>query len=491
MRIRRICTSLVICVVTGCTPTPLVSQASPSPAVRELWVRVLGPAGAIAGATVCAAGISAEERCAATAANGYAQLVLPPATYVVRVTPPGGSRLEVTRQSVDLTGGDVAVSVPILGRATIGGTIRDDLGAAVAGAQICAHATADETTTCGKSGDGGRYSVSVRPGTFKLEVASPPGARLVTQWARGRVDSFEADTIDVRARDEDGIDVTLVHGVVLQGTARAERDGRLLEDAEVCSLTLAEPLPWDCERTDKKGAYRLLRTPGRYWLWFIPSDKDGENLVYQKYDRVETGVDATAFSLDADARLDVALVEGPRIVGRVTLDDGSPVSGAHVCVDTPFATGRICRESHVDGSYAVATRAETYAVQVLPPHDSRAVATWWRNGRDWTDADPVVVGTGDTRVDVVMARGVRLVGTVTTADGTPVQSAPVSVNDARGFVAGAYTDHRGRYELPVPRGSLTVDVFAPRISELQSVLGIPIRADVDMTYDATLPPAAP
>lgn len=454
-------------------------------------MRAVGPAGAIAGATVCAAPISAEERCASTAANGYAQLALPAATYVVRVTPPGGSRLDVTRQSVDLTGGDVSVSVPILGRAKIGGTIRDDQGAAVAGARICAHATADETTTCGKSGDAGRYSVGVRPGTYKLDVSSPPGARLVTQWARGRVDSFEADSIDVRARDEDGVDVTLVHGVVLQGTVRAERDGRPLEDAEVCSQTLAEPLPWDCERTDKKGAYRLLRMPGRYWLWFIPSDKDGQTLVYQKYDRVETGVDATAFSLDADARIDVALVEGPRIVGQVTLDDGSPVSGAHVCVDTPFATGRICRETHADGSYAVATRAETYALQVLPPRDSSAVTTWWRHGRDWTDADPVVVGSGDTRIDVVMAKGIRLTGTVVTVDGTPVESAPVSVNDARGFVAGAYTDHRGRYELPVPRGELTVDVFAPRISELRSVLGVRIRADTDMIYSVTLPSAEP
>jgi len=478
--------------VIACTAPPALPQARPSPTVRELWVRAVGPAGPVVGASVCAAAISApEDRCAPTAANGYAQLLLPPATYVIRVTPPPGLRLDVTRQPVDLTGGDTSVSVPILGKATIAGTIRDDRGAIVTGAQVCAHATSDETTTCAKSIDGGRYSVGVRPGIYKLEVASPVGARLVTQWARGRVDSFEADSIDVRSRDADGIDVALQQGFVLQGTIRADRDGRPLEDAEVCSQTLAEPLPWDCERTDKRGAYRLLRPPGEYWLWFIPSDKDGETLVYQKYDRVETGVDATAYSLTADARLDVALVAGPRIVGKVTLEDGSPVSGAQVCVDTPFATGRICREAHVDGSYAVATREETYVIQVLPPRDSRAVATWWRHGRDWTDADAVVVVSGDTHVDVVMRKGIRLSGTVTTVDGTPVESAPVSVNDARGFVAGAYTDHRGRYELAVPRGDLTVDVFAPRISELQSLLGVPIRADVDMAYDATLPPAAP
>jgi hypothetical protein len=317
------------------------------------------------------------------------------------------------------------------------------------------------------------------------------------QWALGRLESFEADVFDVRASDASGIDVTLVRGVVLSGVVRAQRDGAPVEDAQVCTSTLAAPLGWQCERTDEDGRYAALREPERYWIWTIPpgARPDGIGgplrLVYQRYDRVEIGVDATPFPLFSDAAYDVSLREGALVTGRLSLPDGRPVAGALVCIDTPFPTGRICRESGTDGVYAVATRPETYTIQVIAPASTEAVNEYWSAKRDWTEADRVRVGTDDVRLDIVLRQGVKVSGVVRTEDGVPVESAPVSFNDARGFLVGTYTDHTGRYEIAVPRGDYLVDVFAPRVSQLLSVVGAPLRVDDEMGFDVVLSFARP
>lgn len=489
--LRRVVLAAGLLAVACEAPTITLPEVIPPGTEVSLRVRALGPAGAVAGARICASSPGgANERCAPTGTQGEAGLRLPRGTYIVRGEPPAGARLRALGTTALEVADATAATVLFEAWARISGTVRDEGARAVAGAEVCANPADDGAPVCARTGADGAYALDAPPGTYKLHVTGPPdGSRLIGQWARGRVESYEADSFDTRGGDLSGVDVTLVRGHVLSGTVRAERDGAVVKGVQVCTQSLAVPLPWDCDRTGKRGRYAALREPGTYWVWFIPPD-DAGRLLPQRFDRVELGVDATPLALDRDRVLDVVLRDGPLLTGRVTTTDGAPVAAAHVCVDTPFPTGRICRPTDGDGRYSIATRPDTYTVQVVPPPESDAVGGYWDGKRAWTDAARVRV-SGDVRLDISLPRGVRLVGTVRTEDGAPVEAAPVSLNDGQGFLTGTYTDRAGHYAVAVPPGSYTVDVFAPRVSQLLSRLGMPLTIDAELGLDVVLEFAKP
>ncbi|MBI2323951.1 MAG: carboxypeptidase regulatory-like domain-containing protein [Chloroflexi bacterium] len=476
----------------GATATPPPPVALPTPrAPRSVTMHVVGPAGSVPEARVCATRTGGEEQCATTGADGKATVRLISGTYAVRATPPAGARLDEGVASVDLSEA-TSVIVTVEGKATIAGAIRDASRAPLADAQVCAHGATSADVKCTRTKAEGSYAVVVRPGVHKIEVTGPPGSRLLGQWARGRLGSFEADLIDTRRGDVTGVDLTLIHGVVLSGVVTAARDGAPVKDAQLCTYTLAAPLGWDCERTDKEGRYAALREPGTYWVWTIPPGDRGSRLVYQRYDRVAEGVRATPFTLEGDRKLDVALTEGTVVRGRVTASDGEPVVLALVCIDTPFPTGRICRETGDDGTYEIATRPETYVIAVYPPDASDVIAGYYPDARpDWTRADEITVGRSDLQLDIVLPRGVRFSGTVRDERGAPVEGATINVNEGALPRYFGSTDIHGRYSIAVRPGTYTVDVFPPRISPGLSVVGQPIDVSTEAGYDVVLPDASP
>lgn len=492
--------ALAAVLVASCTAPPpaVVTPPSVEPAAlpvprapRPVTVELLGPAGRVADAKVCATRIGGEELCEISGADGKAVVHLTRGTYAVRAIPPAGTRLDEGVTSVDLSEA-TSVMVTLEGKATIAGTIRDESRAPLADAEVCAHGATAASVKCVRTKAEGSYVVEVRPGVHKIEVTGPPGSRLLGQWARGRLGSFEADLIDTRGSDVTGVDVTLIRGVVLSGTVTDERDSTPVKEAQVCTYTLAAPLGWDCERTDKEGRYAALREPGTYWIWTIPPGDRGSRLVYQRHDRVAEGVRATPFALTTDRSLDVALGEGTLVRGRVTASDGEPVVLALVCIDTPFPTGRICRETGADGTYEIATRPETYVIAVYPPDGSDVIAGYYPDARpDWTKAEEVAVGRSDLRLDIVLPRGVRFSGTVRDERGAPVEGATINVNDGALPRYFGSTDIRGRYSIVVRPGSYTVDVFPPRISAGLSVVGQRIDLSTDAGYDVALPDARP
>ena len=468
-------------------PAPPSSATPPPALLHTLVLRALGPLGPLAGARLCAAPLAGDERCGATGPDGRAALTLLAGTYLVRGEPPAGARLDVARQAVTLDA-DRTLELALPQRALIAGAVRDDAGVAVPGASICAH-RAGEETACARSGSDGGYALRVAPGVYRLKAEGPPGARLLGQWAFDRVDSGHADPLDLRDADIGDADIVLERGVALEGTIRAARDAHPIERAQVCTKTLAAPLPFACERTVGGGTYRALRAPGRYWIWVVPPDH--EPLLAQWYDRAGEGVRAKAFDLQTDSTLDVALEPGPRITGHLRTATGAPVAGAKVCADTPFATGRICRETDAAGAYSITTRPETYVLNVQPPEGSDLVAAYHAGKRTWAEADAVTVGRADVTVELVIAAGARVSGTVRDTTGVPVEDADVSLSDGDGWLAGASTDAAGGYVLAVPPGRYVLDVFAPRFGAFVSVAGLPLVVDGPTTADATLPLGPP
>lgn len=454
--------------------------------LRVLVTRVEG-GGPVAGARVCASrASSAAPSCATAGADGTATFFGCCGTYFVRVSGPPEQRWQETTRVADLASGAVGLWIELQPLQRISGTIRDEAGARVADALACAHPAIDQATVCSRSGSNGAYAIDVKAGIYRLEVSGPGGGRLVSQWARGRAFLEEADVLDARNADTPDVDVDLLHGVVLRGVVRFA--GAVVEDAQVCLRTLAAPLPLECERTDKQGRYAALRQPGSYYVWVVPPGNIAA--VPQWYDRALTGVGSSVLSLTVDRILDVALPSGTTVRGTVRTPDGEPVTNALVCFDTPFPTGRICRESGGDGRYTITTRPETYVINVIPPDHSDLIAEYWSQARTWPEADAYDVGANDATLDLTVRRGIRVTGTLKNGRGIGVAGAYVDLWDARGIAAASQTDAAGRFEAVVLTGHYRLEAFPPFVGNLVgkvSEIDVPMLGDVNIVLDDVAP----
>lgn len=482
--------SLIACQASA--PPPTSPTVVP---IRSISVVVVTTSGSfVGGASVCAVTVAErQERCGETAANGRARLDVRAGSYLVRVTPPSGTRLGPGQSWADAIDANETTFVELEPRSKISGTVRDVDGAAVADAQICAHPPSSESPKCARSNAQGAYTVEVRSDVYKLDVTGPPGGKLIPQWARGRLVSDEADPVDVRTADAQGIDVDLQRGVALSGIIRGPSGP--IEDAQICMRSLEAPLPWDCERTNRNGRYVALREPGRYYIWVIPPDN--VRLMTQWYDNAPDGIRSSAFFLGDDSSLDVTLEPGPQIRGRVRTTDGAPVLFALVCADTRFPTGRICRPTDDEGFYSITTRPESYVVQVFPPSRSTLgdlISEYWFRKRTWFDADLVRLGDDDRTLDLTVRKGVKVTGVIRDKRGLPLEAATVNILDGAGPLVGGDTDASGTYSIVVPPGDYQIEVFAPFRGERGDLLSQPPRdlvVDGFTRYDVVLEDANP
>jgi len=479
---------LVAVVAAACSTPPPAVVPSKSPPPAKLAVTAVGADGPLTGLNVCAVPLTGPQTCAPTGTGGIATLSLARATYQIRADAPSSQRRVGDLVGADLTQGDASVRLEFERVRKITGRITDTSARPVPLAPVCANPLQLTAAVCEKSKADGTYSVEVTPGFYKMSFDGGPGLRLLSQWAYGRVDSGEADVIDVRTADASGVDVTLRPGVTLQGTITAV-DGHPVKKAQVCTHPFSQSLPWDCERTDDHGHYVALREPDTYWVWVIPPDDDP--LLMQWFDDAGTGVDAASVDLSRDRVIDQVLGPGPAILGHVTDPSGAPVFHAFVCVDTPFPTGRICRPTDSSGAYRVTTRSETYNVQIIPPDGSDLLPQYVGGGRTWLDANTVTVRSQNVTVDVKLQRGFVVSGVLRSERGAPLEGASLNVSDSRGFLTGTYTDSMGAYSLAVPAGQYTFDFFAPFGSNYQSVEGRSVTVSKAMTVDVTLPDANP
>jgi hypothetical protein len=486
-RLALLCAAVLVGACSSPVDLPFLPTAAPKASVLRVLVTRAESSSPVAGAHVCAATARGASQCADASKDGTVSFKGPPGTYFVTVTGPAEQHWQEAQRVTDLIDGDAAVWVELTPLMRISGTVRDEANALVAGAQACAHPASDDAEVCAKTGTNGVYAIDVKPGIYRLDVSGPSGQRLVSQWARGRVFLEEADILDARTADVPDVDLVLVKGVVLRGTVRF--NGAVVEDAQVCIRTLAAPLPWECERTDKNGKYAALREPGQYYIWVVPPGNI--RAVPQWYDRALTGVGATAFNLFADATIDVALPTGPQVRGVLRTTSGEPVTNALVCIDTAFTTGRICRETDGNGRYTITTRPETYIISVLPPAHSDIISEYYSQKRTWLDADEITLGSSDVTLDLVARRGVRVTGTVKNGRGIPVAGATINFSGADSVAAATDTDAAGRFEAVMLPGHFEVLVTPPFVGNLiGKTFSIDVRGSIDL-QTVTLDDVAP
>jgi hypothetical protein len=156
------------------------------------------------------------------------------------------------------------------------------------------------------------------------------------------------------------------------------------------------------------------------------------------------------------------------------------VANALVCVDTPFTTGRICRETDGNGRYTITTRPETYLISVIPPAHSGLIGEYWAGKRTWKDADEISLSGPDVTLDLTVRRGVTVTGTIKDTRGIPVAGATINFSDDRGVAAATDTDAAGRYEAVVLPGRFGVDVTPPFVGNLVGkTTSVDVRAAMD------------
>src|SRR4029077_14362805 len=129
--------------------------------------------------------------------SGTARLHLRPGTYSVAVTPAAPTRLAEKSTWADVLDADATSVVQLDPHSKINGAVKDELGAAVVNAEVCAHPpVASATPTCARTAAEGKFSIDVISDVYKLDVTGPPGGKLIAQWASGRLSSGDADLVD-------------------------------------------------------------------------------------------------------------------------------------------------------------------------------------------------------------------------------------------------------------------------------------------------------
>ncbi|MEU6415490.1 MFS transporter [Microbispora sp. NPDC046933] len=209
-------------------------------------------------------------------------------------------------------------------------------------------------------------------------------------------------------------------GVEIRGFVKGQ-DGLPVGRA---TLTLIDVRGHQLGRTVTRddGGY-ALGTPGGGTYVLIASAGDREPQV------------ATLVVGDQPVDFDMVLAASGRLVGTVRGTDGSPVAEAVVVVtdvrgevvatSSTDAEGGFSFSGIVAGTYTLTVSGAAYRPAAVPIE---------------------VLGTGQTRHDVVLLPGARVRGTVRVKDGVPLADARVTLLDAAGNVVGvATTGEDGEY----------------------------------------------
>ena len=248
--------------------------------------------------------------------------------------------------------------------------------------------------------------------------------------------------------------------------------------------------------TDAEGGFRLDGLePGPY---HVTLQKAG----YARLDATER----SELSLGAGLmQMNFTLQRAAVIVGHVIDDNGNPVLGAQVLVfrRPPAHLFEVARQSQMPffpvGQMAHTNDLGEFRMFGLPPHDEYFVhaapglslqevstaptilmPTLFPGTSDWSAAQPVAVGAGQTSADVVIRMirvpAFRVSGVVVDEAGRPVADALVRLmpDDTRQMAFASWrmahpshTDRSGRFTLHnVTSGSYTLVTIAPRVTSV-------------------------
>ncbi|MCY1012389.1 carboxypeptidase regulatory-like domain-containing protein [Nannocystis pusilla] len=348
-----------------------------------------------------------------------------------------------------VVGGPPAPAVQIdprkLAKAAIAGTVRDDKGQPIAGAQVCAIAAsglldARDTFTppCAASERDGHYRIEGLWAVRHSVSASAPGH--VPAFYTRDDQPANLDMVDLAAGGEAlGVDITLRGGgVEIVGVVK-DLSGGAVEGAIVSAGGV-----W----AGTGMAFTTSAAEGTFSLWIAP----GQPQVFARADGYAPGSDRGAAP---GHRFELFLTPESVLVGKVVrAGDGSPVEGAKVTAergDTFFGGGGGLSITDAGGNFRIAQLSPGAYKPSVTADDAFGMA-----------AEQVVLGLGETSEAIVIEAhpATTVAGAVVvTPGGASCPQGHVSLQGAGEREFGAEIEADGRVRIPgVLAGSYEVTV---------------------------------
>jgi uncharacterized repeat protein (TIGR01451 family) len=302
---------------------------------------------------------------------------------------------------------------------SISGLVVDDEGDPVDDVEV--EISIGDWTTVVDTDETGRYVVDhLLPGSFLVTFQAQG---FLTQYYDGVSNEDEATLVAVGDEEEStNIDAALDRGASISGTL-TDADGNGIDRG----WATAEGPVWTEVRTRSDGTYTLSGlTPGEYVVSFT-----GRGSLPEYFDDVTDVEDATPVSVEADGSvtgIDASLSRGATISGTVTDEDGLPVAGVRVDADGPTWSwttsgpdGRYTVSGLVAGEYRLTFQSDWHLMEI------------YDDATDWGEATPITVEDHGsvTGIDVVMAAGASISGTVRDDAGNPVEDASIEISGPR------------------------------------------------------------
>src|SRR5439155_1519844 len=263
------------------------------------------------------------------------------------------------------------------------------------------------TNTCcigvgGTNTDGaGHYQLTVRAGTYRVNLSAPPFRHLVVQWWTGfpgGVPDFQhAADIVVGPADAPNTDFQAQFGVLLQGHVSDARTGAPLGGIGIaannagvaCCVGLA------FAGTDPTGNYAVVVPTHSRIIMFFSAPPDSR-YIEQFWPNAPSRDAAAVIEADVDlGDINAQMVSGFFISGRVTDNVGNGLFRANVNVIDALAP--CCRflngvGTDASGNYALNVLAGSYKIQFFGPNGTRFLSEFYNDrGVDFANGDTLVV----------------------------------------------------------------------------------------------------
>jgi hypothetical protein len=319
----------------------------------------------------------------------------------------------------------------------------------------------------GQSDAGGTYTVSVRPGRYKLGTFALEQG-FADEFYNDQSTSEMANLVTVPQDGISGIDFVLTRGGSISGNVGAAGAGGLA-NIDVNAFEFNSDLWIRGTMTAGSGNYTIDGLPaGTYRLWaFDPSG------VYPSefYDGADG---ATAWNLsipvtiaaneDNVPNINFTFSQGGKILGRVT--DGTSGLGTIAVEAYEFDTGQWSNNTDTDsqGDYAIILPAGTYQLRAFDPGGT-FTASYFGVGTvsSWHEAGSVTVTSGqDTpNINFTLAQGLSISGKVTDDTNKPLKGIDIEIFDfdTEAWIDSNVTDEDGNYKLTAGAGKYRVGAF--------------------------------
>jgi hypothetical protein len=372
----------------------------------------------------------------------------------------------------------------------VSGTVTDTAEAPLESVEVCIYRSGSFFwVDCAFTDASGDYFLSaLQADDYVVRFDPPFGANYVREFFDDKTSFNSADEIEVFLNEEtSGVDAELEEGGIIEGVVTEAGSGEPLDVITACAHPAGGEENINCGSADASGNYAINQLPtGSYKVRFFSQESCEEesciraNYLTQYYDEKDSFATADAVAVTAGGAvsgINAAMQPGGQIKGTVTAEDtGEPLADASVCASSGSGFESTCASADSGGEYTIpALPTGSYRVSVSPGFScgsegcgsANYVPEYYNDKENFQEADPVAVTAGSDvpGIDVTLAVGAQIQGTVTDADaGEPIAGIGVCVDEGGFQLSCRSTDGDGEYTLNQLRPGTHLVRFAPGAS---------------------------